>query len=87
MEIEFDIVNKSYDGNDSYIFDVADNALHNYSYSVMLTSPTMSVIRVYDVPEDFVCINRSIFQLFLFIKNKFRIKEKYISNNYNKQPY
>ena len=60
MEIEFDIVNKSYDGNDSYIFDVADNALHNYSYSVMLTSPTMSVIRVYDVPEDFVCMRVAV---------------------------
>lgn len=53
MEIELDILNKTYDGNDTYNFSVIDREGHSYKVSTTVSAPTMSVIQVEDVPKDF----------------------------------
>lgn len=53
MEIEFDIVNTTYDGNDVYKFDVVDRKGNKYNSKVVVTAPTMSVVQIEDVPDDF----------------------------------
>lgn len=53
MEIEFDIVNTTYDGNDIYDFDVVDRKGNKYHTDVVVTAPTMSVVQVENVPEEF----------------------------------
>lgn len=60
MEVEFDIVNKDYDGNDVYEFDVIDNNERIYISEVILSSPTINVLRIYDVPEDFECMRIAV---------------------------
>lgn len=53
MEIELDIVNKNYDGNDTYSFDVVDKSGKKYETQAVIAAPTMDVVQIYNVPEQF----------------------------------
>ena len=53
MEVEFDIVNSNYDGNDQYVFSVVDRKQKIYDFEVLFSNPTMAVLQVHNVQEDF----------------------------------
>lgn len=51
MEVEFDVVNATYDGIDTYKVTASDRQKRQYTTSVVLSSPTMQVIRIKNVEE------------------------------------
>lgn len=53
MEIELSIVNKNYDGNDSYDYSIIDRKGKKYECNVVISAPTIQVIQIYNVPENF----------------------------------
>lgn len=60
MEVEFSIINKAYDGNDNYTYETVDRNGDMYDTSVMFTSPTLAVIRIYNVLPDFTGIRVAV---------------------------
>lgn len=54
MEVELSIINKNYDGNDSYDYTVIDRKGKNYECNVIISAPTIQVIQIYNVdPKNF----------------------------------
>ena len=51
MEVEFDVVNATYDGIDTYKVTACNRQKRQYVTSVVLSSPTMQVIRIKNVEE------------------------------------
>ena len=51
MEVEINIVNSTYDGIDTYKVTASDREKRQYATSVVLSSPTMQVIRIVNVEE------------------------------------
>lgn len=60
MEVEFDIINNSYDGNDEYKFTAINRAGDKFNTTVIFTSPTISVIRLSGIKPDFSELRVSI---------------------------
>ena len=53
MEIELNILNKSYDGNDIYKITSNDRKGNIYQADIVISTPTMQVVQIKDVPPVF----------------------------------
>jgi prefoldin subunit 5 len=53
MEVELDVSNKNYNGKDSYDFKTIDRAGKSYPTKVIISSPTITVVQISNVPEKF----------------------------------
>ena len=60
MEIEFDINNKNYDGNDEYLVEVIDRKGNKYAINKVIEAPVMVVAQVSDIPEEWTELRVSI---------------------------
>lgn len=60
MEIELNILNKSYDGNDIYKITSNDRKGNMYETEIIISTPTMQVVQIKDVPPDFTEIRIAI---------------------------
>lgn len=59
-EIELDILNKNYDGNDRYLLQAVDRQKGELPVEQIISEPTRMIIQVNEIPEDFAEISLRI---------------------------
>lgn len=59
-EIELDILNKNYDGNDRYLVQAVDRQKGELPVEQIISEPTRMIIQINEIPEDFAEISLRI---------------------------